>query len=206
MTDDFVRLVAGSNPATRQYQRANTGYPPHENDHSPQNPQAMDPFFDDEDDMPDTAFSRPIPMQSKESGLPLRDAAANPAGHSSVSFGQPTMGHTGLGPGAGQQQEMWSFDDDVHVEQPNPAFPGPGPSSSMQPVKRGKRRRRWKWPWTKDVELKGERIVALNDFDGVINTEFCSNYVSTSKYNMATFLPKFLFGVFSSYLPTRTLN
>ena len=55
----------------------------------------MDPFFDVEDDMPDPAFGQPIPMQSKELGLPLRDAA-NPARHSGVLFGQPS----GLGPGA----------------------------------------------------------------------------------------------------------
>ena len=53
-------------------------------------------YDDVEDDMPDPAFGRPIPMQSKESELPLRDFAANPAGHSSLSFGQPS----GFGPGA----------------------------------------------------------------------------------------------------------
>lgn len=245
MADDFARLVAAANPATRQYQRASTGYnyPPSASadasgsgsgaanrrgandidgayqfhDNSPQRagsqPHGMDPFFDDEDDgmMPDSAFGGlPIAMQSTESGLPLRGAAANPAGHSMVSFGQPG----GLGPGAGpgrggatgmggngqQQPQSWSFDDDVNVEQPNEAFPGPGHSSSSRGFpggaggKRARRQRRWRWPWQKQVELKGERVVALNDFNGEINTEFCSNYVSTSKYSLATFVPKFLFG------------
>ena len=46
----------------------------------------------------------------------------------------------------------------------------------------------------KEVELKGERVVVLNDYGGEMNNEFCSNYVSTSKYSMVTFVPKFLFG------------
>ena len=33
----------------------------------------MDLIFDMEDDMPDSVFGQPIPMQSKESRLPLRD-------------------------------------------------------------------------------------------------------------------------------------
>ena len=32
------------------------------------------------------------------------------------------------------------------------------------------------------------------------NADFCSNFVSTSKYNMLTFVPKFLFGLFESSL------
>ena len=45
-----------------------------------------------------------------------------------------------------------------------------------------------------EEELEGERIVALNN--AMANAEFCSNYVSTSKYNAITFVPKFLFGTF----------
>ena len=33
--------------------------------------QPLSPFFDDEDDMPDCALVRPIPMQSTESHLPV---------------------------------------------------------------------------------------------------------------------------------------
>ena len=77
MSDDFVRLVSQANPAFRQYQPANNGYPPSSSfsphSHSPSG-QALDPFFDDDDDIPDSAFGRPILMQSKESGLPLADA------------------------------------------------------------------------------------------------------------------------------------
>ncbi|EJD08415.1 calcium transporting ATPase [Fomitiporia mediterranea MF3/22] len=182
--DDFARLVSSANPAARQYQPANGGYPP---SHSPQQ---LDPFFDDEDDMPDSAFGRPIPMQSTESHLPLRNTAAAPAGHSKVTL-----------PGSGRPQG-WNFDDDIPIEQPfsgSESFPGvkqkPGDS---QP--KPKRRRKWKWPWAKDnTDLKGERVVALNDFANVHNSEFCTNYVSTSKYNAVTFVPKFLAEQFSKY-------
>ena len=76
MSDDFVRLVSQANPASRnQYQPANAGYPP-----SSSPPQALDPFFDDDDDVPDSAFGRPPAMQSKESGLPFAGSGAPPAG------------------------------------------------------------------------------------------------------------------------------
>lgn len=182
--DDFTRLVSSANPATRQYQPANGGYPP---SHSQQQ---LDPFFDDEDDMPDSAFGRPIPMQSTESNLPLRNSAAAPAGHSKVTL-----------PGSGQPQG-WNFDDDLPVEQPfngSASFPGPK-SGSGEKQAQPKRRRKWKWPWEKDnQELMGERVITLNDFNLVHNGEFCSNYVSTSKYNVASFLPKFLLEQFSKY-------
>ncbi|KAG1764931.1 Ca-transporting ATPase [Suillus occidentalis] len=48
------------------------------------------------------------------------------------------------------------------------------------------RRRKWKWPWQRDKELTGERTTA-------------QTFVSTSKYNMVSFLPKFLTEQFSKY-------
>lgn len=45
--------------------------------------------------------------------------------------------------------------------------------------------------------LTGERVVHVNDEAGNASSKFCSNYVSTSKYNVVTFLPKFFYG--SSY-------
>jgi phospholipid-transporting ATPase len=59
----------------------------------------------------------------------------------------------------------------------------------------------WKWPWEKDKVLMGERIIFLNDEGANADSGFVSNYVSTSKYNMVTFLPKFLYGM--SYLILR---
>lgn len=188
--DDFARLVSSANPATRQYQPANadlldTGYPPSSSYQASSSPQPLDPFFDDEDDMPDSAFGRPIPMIS-ESDVPLRDAAANPAGHSKITL-----------PGTGQPQG-WNFDDDIPVEQPKGPFNGsasfPGPSSRPDEQKMKKRRKKWKWPWDKEEVQQGERVIGLNDFSGQQNGDFCSNYVSTSKYNAASFVPKFLFG------------
>ena len=117
----------------------------------------------------------------------------NPTGHLSVLFGQPS----GFGPGAlgeeHQQQPTWSNNDDVHIAQPNTVFPGPGPMSSIPGMKKLKQRRQWKWPWMKEVEFKSECIAVLNNFGGEMNDKFCSNYVSTSRYNMVTFVPRFLF-------------
>ncbi|KAF8200726.1 calcium transporting ATPase [Pholiota molesta] len=170
MSDDFLRLVSQSNPATRQYQPANNGYPPSSTagpytDSSPQ--QLMDPFFDDEDEnVPDSAFGRPIAMRSQESGLPLARSAAPPAGF------QPS-------------------------DRQN--FPGPPKSSLNQgsgTISRFKSRK-WKWPWRKETVLTGERVIALNN--SVANSEFVSNFVSTSKYNLITFVPKFLYEQFSKY-------
>ncbi|KAI0070017.1 phospholipid-translocating P-type ATPase [Panus rudis PR-1116 ss-1] len=197
MSDDFVRLVSQANPALRQYQPASNGYPP-SSSQQPQysNPsQQLDPFFDDDDDAPDSAFGgpmRPDLMQSKESGLPLTRNAAAPAGASQYS----------LHP----EQDMLHWDDDPPATTNTAApfsgsvsFPGSGPPSS-KPQEKGLRKavRNWKWPWKKDEKpLEGERIIALNN--PAANSHFCSNYVSTSKYNAVTFVPKFLFEQFSKY-------
>ena len=66
-------LVASANPSSRQYQPANTdlldsGYLPSSAYHA-SSPQPLDPFFDVDDDAPDSALVRPIPMQSTESHL-----------------------------------------------------------------------------------------------------------------------------------------
>ncbi|PPQ89698.1 hypothetical protein CVT25_014099 [Psilocybe cyanescens] len=187
MSDDFLRLVSQANPATRQYQPAN-GYPPSgtAGPYSDRSPQLLDPFFDDEDEnVPDSAFGRPAPMQSQESGLPLARSAAPPAGVG------PSSSSSGLPQG-------WNFDDDDFQPGNNASFPGPPKST---PPKAGSssrfRPRTWKWPWEKEKVLTGERVVALNN--SVANAEFGSNFVSTSKYNIATFIPKFLFEQFSKY-------
>ena len=70
-----AQLVASANPAFRQYQPANTdlldsGYPLSSAYHA-FSPQPLDPFFDDEDDMHDSAVVQPIPMQRTESHLPV---------------------------------------------------------------------------------------------------------------------------------------
>lgn len=167
MSDDFLKLVSQANPAASQYQHTNPSYPPSEHQ--------LDPFFDDDDEGPDSAFGRPLPMQSQASGLPLTKSAAPHAG-------------TGVPQG-------WSFDDeDPNAYSGQSSFPGPSqPTKTKENKKRKLSNFKWSWPWQrKEVVLTGERVVGLNNPEA--NSEFCSNYVSTTKYNMATFLPKFLFG------------
>ncbi|KAI0820969.1 calcium transporting ATPase [Irpex lacteus] len=186
MADDFVRLVSQANPALRQYQPAGNGYPPSSSSYHTHNDSSqLDPFFDDEDDVPDSAFGRPAAMMSKESGLPLATSAAPPAGHGSI---------------APDGDILQDWDDVPETQQPyagSASFPGSSGHAATS-TKPPKRRRKWKWPWKKEEEvLEGERVIALNN--AAANSEYRSNYVSTSKYNAATFLPKFLFEQFSKY-------
>ncbi|KAF8813752.1 Ca-transporting ATPase [Phlegmacium glaucopus] len=194
MTDDFLRLVSQANPAAKRYQPANNRYPPatlvvpsSSGSYSDHSPQLMDPFFDD-DDIPDSAFGPVHPMHSQESGLPLARSAAPPAG---VSLSDSSKGIP----------QGWNFDDDDEFQASNSRdFPGSSSSSTTKrPVTSIPKRksRKWKWPWQKEKVLSGERIIALNN--SAANAEYCSNFVSTSKYNLATFLPKFLFEQFSKY-------
>jgi phospholipid-transporting ATPase len=177
MADDFARLVFQSNPATSrksQYQRANDGYPPSgPPGDSHTSPQLLDPFFDDEEEgeVSDSAFSGAHPMQVKESNLHLPSQAAPLAGASKSSLQTSDI------------PQGWAFDR----EEDSPV------KTSQLPRKPQKvSRRKWRWPWRKEKVLTGERVVALNNPDA--NADFLSNYVSTTKYNMATFVPKFFFG------------
>ena len=181
MSDDFVRLVTQANPANSQYRQTSNGYPP-----NPSRDQQLDPFFDDEDDDgPDSAFGRPppMPMQSQSSGIHLTKNAALPAG----------------------APQPWSFDD----EDPQQTHPGSSlPSSSSSTLHEKKKTRRipqirFEWPWKKKEQvLAGERTIALNNPPA--NDDFCSNYITTSKYNAATFLPKFLLGAPLRFTPHRS--
>jgi len=60
-----------------------------------------------------------------------------------------------------------------------------------------------RFPWQKEKGLTGERIVFLNDSRGNGEQGFVSNYVSTTKYSLATFMPKFLVGEFAAQLRLR---
>lgn len=150
-------------------------------------PQPMDPFFDDDDDnIPDSAFGRPPPMQSQESGLPLTSAAVPPAGSgaSKQSFGDGVP-------------QGWNFDDDDFQSPDQPPFPGSNYYPDQLSSSKRKRKWEWKWPWRKEKVLTGERIIMLNNSSG--NADFCSNSISTSKYNIVSFVPKFLTEQFSKY-------
>jgi phospholipid-transporting ATPase len=188
---DFTRLVSLNNPAAAaRYQPAGNGYPPS----SSRNDELLDPFFDDDDELPDTAFGGPPPPSgSQQSGLHLVPGAAPPAGALSNS--------NHAGDGHGKIISDWAFDDDELQTSPSP-FPSSsslGTPSSADPYRSTRRRRkRWKWPWQKEKVVKGDRIIALNDETS--NVDFPSNHVYTSKFNLLTFLPKFLTGMFLAHV------
>jgi len=186
MSEDFLRLVSQANPATRRYQPAHNGYPPSSSTEPYlDSPQPMDPFFDDDDEnMPYSAFGRPAPMQSQESGLPLTSAAAPPAGS-----GTSKQNHGDVVP------QGWNFDDDDFHPPGQSTFPGSEhyPSKPLSSPTR-KWEWKWKWPWQKEKELTGERVITLNNSSS--NSDFCSNSISTSKYNLVSFVPKFLTGTY----------
>ncbi|KAH0831015.1 Ca-transporting ATPase [Lanmaoa asiatica] len=171
--ESFARLVHSTNPA------ANTralNYPP--------TTTAMDPFFDDDDDLLDSnppPANHLFPTHSQDSGLPLARDAAPPAGlGSSLSLPQSQIGHP----------QGWSDD----AFQGSASFPGVQYTPNTPSPRR---RKKWKWPWHKEVVLTGERVIALNN--PIMNDDFGDNFVSTSKYNTATFLPKFFKEQFSKY-------
>lgn len=184
MSDDFVRLVSQANPAS-SYQPANGGYPPSgSNSHGYTDSAQLDPFFDDDDEVPDSAFgSHAQAMQSKESGLPLARNAAAPAGQSQVTLPERDI--------------LQDWDEPIDDGKQTPfsgssSFPGASPSAYKEKPP-AKKSRRWRWPWKREEKvLAGERIIVLNNPSA--NADFSNNYVSTSKYNAATFLPKFLYG------------
>ena len=191
MSDDFVRLVNQSNPASASA----SGYPPSANPYSSADPNLLDPFFDDDDDRdgPDSAFGPIPPMRSTSSGLPLTRDPAPLAGQSKISL-----------PSDGVPQG-WTFDDD------DPAFPAHSSQSHRPPPPKSPHRAprlKWSWPWRKERVLTGERVIALNTPDA--NNDFPSNYVSTTKYNLLTFVPKFIFGqppsLPSPHIPSLTLS
>lgn len=120
------------------------------------------------------------------------------------------------------QPEGWIFDADIPsnnastlmVNGNTPAFDGSklfsgtinesseGLRVGGQQRKKGssfKFRKTWKWPWEKEKVLMGERMIHLNDEGANAESGFVSNYVSTSKYNVVTFAPKFLYGTIVDY-------
>ncbi|QRV83950.1 phospholipid-translocating P-type ATPase [Ceratobasidium sp. AG-Ba] len=196
--DDFASLVSRSNPAARQYQpgggqssyaQAST-YPPPQNALSPPAGQRMDPFFDDEEDDDANPFGdgrgnpfgdkHATPGQAYGMSTPNLGLAANAAAPAGVGASTSTvaLGKDGMPQG-------WNFDDDEPVNQPT--LPRSAPRGG------------WKWPWAKEQVLEGERTIWLNDYARNLSEGYPTNYVSTSKYNIATFIPKFLVEQFSKY-------
>lgn len=132
---------------------------------------------------------------SMESGLPLSYTGAMPAGI----------------PPPSAQGSKWAleedYEDDLSGIRSIPLVDAPrGPNSTSSKWAKQKTKR----PSLKEritnllsrqpKELTGERLIYLND---VARNErefkYMSNYVSTTKYNVVTFLPKFLLEQFSKY-------
>ncbi|KAH7099203.1 hypothetical protein BKA62DRAFT_673754, partial [Auriculariales sp. MPI-PUGE-AT-0066] len=182
MADDFARLVSRTNPAQQYQQPAyqhNRGVPASSSD-GRGGGGAMDPFFDDDDadsPMPDSAF-RPAPLSATR-GLNLTRSA------------QPGRRQFQHDLGGGEPQG-WSFDD-----QP---FPGSGnfnglpqhTSSSSRNVE-PQQQKPVKKPRTVQMALEPRKGIALNNHAANAQEDFMSNYVSTTKYNLASFLPKFFY-------------
>lgn len=210
--DDFARLVSSANPAYRP------GYPPTSYPapapNTPHSATALDPFFDDDDEgdvpphMSQYQSSRIDPMSNMQSynsySMPDSDSnsqfiSPDSAFASTTTFSKAMESRESglpLTSKAAPMAKDWMIDDDA-VEMPafegSSSFPGPKRQSPTKPRKR----RKFRWPWQKEVEKMGDRIITVNDEQSNLSEGYCSNYVSTSKYNVATFLPKFLMGLFA---------
>lgn len=227
--DDFASLVSRSNPAARQYQGGSSNqayapaatYPPPQTALTPRSggAQPMDPFFDDEDEDDANPFGdgRGNPFTDKHAAssslgpggggtggygmstpsLGLTANAAAPAGVG-ASTSTVALGKDGMPPG-------WAFDDDEPVNQPaGSTSRSVGGSGGLKGAMK-KRGGGWKWPWTKEQVLEGERTVWLNDQARNISEGYPNNYVSTSKYNVVTFVPKFFAGTSMSFFTCSAL-
>src|SRR5258707_15463737 len=186
--DDFAALVSKANPAASRGQyghvqpNSSISYPPATN--RPNNPYELDPFFDDEDDAASSLPTGASPAHRENNSLTdsLPDLAL--AKNAALPAGAPGAGSSRTSP-----PKDWTFDDDAPgLPPPNTALSRPPPPKVTQP--------KWKlkWPWAKNVALNGERSIWLNDTSRNDTEGYSSNYVSTSKYNVATFVPKFLLG------------
>ncbi|KIO29101.1 hypothetical protein M407DRAFT_228764 [Tulasnella calospora MUT 4182] len=217
--DDFASLVSRANPAAQQNPYGQPGrstYAPQAGSSQPtlapsvDDRYKLDPFFDDDDDQQTphataTTFppsvSAPTPRHpgrqpsltildeplDSSADLPLTKAAAPPAGRSFNDAGSSGM----------QQQNSWAFEDDDGLPAPNSRYERGGQPRNA-PL-RQQTKRTWKWPWEKQKALAPERKIWLNDRASNETEGYSSNYVSTTKYNLVTFVPKFLLEQFSKY-------
>jgi hypothetical protein len=125
-------------------------------------------------------------VSSEVGALPLATSGATPAGfHEPVT---PAQGWTG-------------FDEDDEEQ----LAIGQGSSKTDVLKTKGKERARDCWQsllelaGLKERPLTGERTIWLNDPVRNSASKFKHNSVSTSKYNLVTFFPKFLYEQFSKY-------
>lgn len=199
-------MVSRANPAARnQYQQA--GYPPASTSQQPAHGDyTMDPFFDDEDgdDAMTPGFSpRPNGLEPSigaslhmPSNPSLRTTNTLMDSVSDLPLTSHAVPPAGIRARTGAIPKDWDdpFGDDVAVLPPPPAQAQASQSAESKPSGGKKYRKPFRWPWQKPVELEGERKIWLNDRGKNDLESYCSNYVSTGKYNAVTFLPKFFVG------------
>ncbi|KAE8224390.1 hypothetical protein CF319_g2705 [Tilletia indica] len=213
MGDDYDDFGFG---ASSGKQTTNSSYPP---------AAAQQPRYDQWGESDGASSLRPPVSRnnfaSVDSGLPIAGAAATPAGYGEDShspFSDKYM--------TGGSQRFTSIEADDELG-PHDAYPSSGGgggkrASVLRGGAAGQSRRTPKdSPWDgakrsyrlfrRDLDRmmakrKGmqqvdkERIVRLNDpMTNDKEGAFCDNYVSTTKFNVITFLPKFLVEQFSKY-------
>ncbi|KAK0567605.1 aminophospholipid translocase [Tilletia horrida] len=161
-------------------------------------------------------------LGSVDSGLPIAGAGATPAGYGEDAYSPFSDKY--IAGGGTQRFTSIEADDEPSTVEVFPASAGPygKRASVLRGGAAGQSRKIPKdSPWDgakrsyrlfqKDLarmlakrkgmqQVEKERVVRLND--PVTNDRdgaFCDNYVSTTKYNVITFLPKFLIEQFSKY-------
>lgn len=125
-----------------------------------------------------------------DADLPLAQSGAMPAGSS--------LGGAPIYPSTPGGVQGWTGFDEDDEEQ---LAIGTGSASRGAGAKqKGKRKARDCWEGVltmtgiKKKALTGERTIHIGDQSKNAASAFINNYVSTSKYNLVTFLPKFFFG------------
>ncbi len=59
---------------------------------------------------------------------------------------------------------------------------------------------KFQWPWKRDKPPAPQRSIYFNNREkNKSGVKYCSNRISTTKYNILTFIPKFLFDQFRRY-------
>ncbi|KAG0145463.1 hypothetical protein CROQUDRAFT_45753 [Cronartium quercuum f. sp. fusiforme G11] len=142
-----------------------------------------------------------------DSNLPLSSTGALPAGHQ-----HSNLNHQSSNKWALEHEE--EYDDDLSGIKSIPLVDTP--ALGVGPSNRIKSNNQWNQSNIKNSnsikdfienlfnskpkELTGERLIYLNDVNrNEREFKYMSNYVSTTKYNILTFLPKFLLEQFSKY-------
>lgn len=92
-------------------------------------------------------------------------------------------------------------------QQSQQTFPQPPPTTAPPPDDTGSAHSSSRWNFSGfhfgrapvDPSTLGPRLIQLNDAPANATQKFMDNHVSTAKYNLVTFMPKFLFEQFSKY-------